>query len=84
MGLAVTLLPVQVAAAVIYIICRQEGYPFMLLDFSDVLQVNVFDLGATFLQLCTIFRLEENRIVTRYMPLGTEQGSIRQDQHKTY
>ena len=55
----------QVAAACIYIICRQEGLPYMLLDFSDILQVNVFELGATFLQLCTIFRLEENPIVTR-------------------
>ena len=56
----------QIAAASIYIICRQEGHPFMLLDFSDVLQVNVFVLGAVFLQLCKILRLEEHAILTRY------------------
>ena len=57
---------VQTAAAVIYIICRQEGHPFMLLDFSDILQVNVFVLGAIFLQLCKILRLQEHSIMTRY------------------
>ena len=55
----------QIAAATIYIICRQEGHPFMLLDFADVLQVNVFVLGAVFLQLGRIFRLEEHAIMTR-------------------
>ena len=69
------LLPVQVVAAVIYIMCREMSLPFMLLDFSDALQVNVFQLGATFLKLCTIFKLEQHRIVTRYVPFGTGQGS---------
>lgn len=55
----------QIAAAAIYIICRQEDHPFMLLDFADVLQVNVFQLGSVFLQMCKIFRLEEHAIVTK-------------------
>ena len=55
----------QVAAACIYIICRQDKHPFMLLDFSDVLQVNVFVLGAVFLQLCRVLRLEAHPIMTR-------------------
>ena len=54
----------QIAAAAIYIICRQEKHPFMLLDFSDVLSVNVFELGSVFLALCSILRLEEHPIVT--------------------
>lgn len=29
----------QVAACCLYIICRQEGKPLMLIDFSDMLQV---------------------------------------------
>lgn len=37
----------------------------MLLDFSDVLQINVFVLGSVFLSLCKIFRLEDHPIVTR-------------------
>lgn len=55
----------QVAAASIYIICRQESLPYMLLDFSDILQVNVFVLGAVFLQLCKVMHLEEHPIMAR-------------------
>ena len=29
----------QVAAACLYVVCRQEGKPFMLIDYSDYLQV---------------------------------------------
>jgi transcription factor IIIB subunit 2 len=31
----------QVAAACLYLICRQENKPFLLIDFSDALQVNL-------------------------------------------
>jgi transcription initiation factor TFIIIB Brf1 subunit/transcription initiation factor TFIIB len=31
---------VQVAACCLYIICRQESKPFMLIDLSDLLQVS--------------------------------------------
>ncbi|XP_029684126.1 transcription factor IIIB 90 kDa subunit-like isoform X2 [Takifugu rubripes] len=41
----------HVAAACIYMVCRTEGTPHMLLDLSDVLQVNVYVLGRTFLTL---------------------------------
>ncbi|XP_036065756.1 transcription factor IIIB 90 kDa subunit isoform X1 [Oryzias melastigma] len=40
-----------VIAACLYLVCRTEGTPHMLLDLSDVLQVNVYILGKTFLQL---------------------------------
>uniref|UniRef100_A0A8C4QIB1 B-related factor 1 n=1 Tax=Eptatretus burgeri TaxID=7764 RepID=A0A8C4QIB1_EPTBU len=46
----------HVIAACLYLVCRTEGTPHMLLDFSDLLQVNVYVLGKTFLilarQLC--------------------------------
>ena len=55
----------QVAAACLYIVCRQEGKPFMLIDFSDALQVNVYVLGAVFLQLCRLLRLEDHPALAR-------------------
>ncbi|XP_028993792.1 BRF1 RNA polymerase III transcription initiation factor subunit a isoform X2 [Betta splendens] len=41
----------HVIAACIYMVCRTEGTPHMLLDLSDLLQVNVYVLGKTFLVL---------------------------------
>ncbi|KAL3874453.1 hypothetical protein ACJMK2_037464 [Sinanodonta woodiana] len=41
----------HVVAACLYLVCRTERTPHMLLDFSDLLQVNVFVLGRTYLQL---------------------------------
>lgn len=41
----------HVVAACIYMVCRIEGTPHMLLDLSDVVQVNVYELGKTFLKL---------------------------------
>lgn len=38
-------------AACLYLVCRTEGTPHMLLDLSDLLQVNVYILGKTFLLL---------------------------------
>ncbi|XP_049595889.1 transcription factor IIIB 90 kDa subunit isoform X1 [Syngnathus scovelli] len=38
-------------AACIYLVCRTEGTPHMLLDLSDIVQVNVYTLGKTFLAL---------------------------------
>ncbi|KAN0100867.1 Cyclin-like protein [Tylopilus felleus] len=43
---------VNVAAVCLYVACRQkETRNYMLIDFSDLLQVNVFELGHTYLQL---------------------------------
>ena len=39
--------------------CRDGAKPFLLIDFSDCLQVNVFTLGAVFLQLAKLLRLTE-------------------------
>ncbi|KAH3854172.1 hypothetical protein DPMN_096711 [Dreissena polymorpha] len=41
----------HVIAACLYLTCRAEKTPHMLLDFSDVLQVNVYTLGRTYLHL---------------------------------
>ncbi|XP_054469410.1 LOW QUALITY PROTEIN: transcription factor IIIB 90 kDa subunit-like [Anoplopoma fimbria] len=41
----------HVVAACLYLVCRTEGTPHMLLDLSDLLQVNVYMLGRTFLVL---------------------------------
>ncbi len=43
--------PLQVAATCLYIVCRQEKKPYMLIDFSDHLSVNVYTLGAVYLQV---------------------------------
>lgn len=40
-----------VIAACLYIACRQAKNDVMLIDFSDKLQVNVFELGSTYLKL---------------------------------
>ncbi|EJC99509.1 uncharacterized protein FOMMEDRAFT_160578 [Fomitiporia mediterranea MF3/22] len=48
----------NVIAVCLYIACRQkETRNYMLIDFSDLLQVNVFDLGHTFLQLVQTLNL---------------------------
>jgi len=55
----------QVAAACLYTICRQEQKPYMLIDFSDCIQANVYLLGAVFLQLLQLLRLETHHVVSR-------------------
>jgi len=55
----------QVAGACLYIICRQESRPYMLIDFADVLQTNVYVLGAVFLQLCRLLRLEQHPLMQK-------------------
>ncbi|CAK5263593.1 unnamed protein product [Mycena citricolor] len=48
----------NVVAVCLYIACRQkETYNHMLIDFSDLLQVNVFELGHTYLQLVQTLNL---------------------------
>ncbi|CAD7698417.1 unnamed protein product [Ostreobium quekettii] len=54
----------QVAASCIYIICRQDKKPFLLIDFSDALRINLFVLGAVFLELCVLFSLDDHPIMT--------------------
>ncbi|CAH9077729.1 unnamed protein product [Cuscuta europaea] len=53
----------QVQAACLYISCRKKKKPFLLIDFSEYLRINVYVLGAVFLQLCKLLSLEEHPIV---------------------
>eukprot|EP00899_Mesostigma_viride_P022878 jgi/Mesvir1/3775/Mv08222-RA.1 len=55
----------QVAGACLYLVCRQESKPYMLIDFSDILQTNVYVLGSVFLQLCRLLRLEKHPIIQK-------------------
>lgn len=41
----------HVIAACVYLACRVEATPHLLLDLSDLMQVNVYDLGRTYLKL---------------------------------
>ena len=41
-------------AACVYITCRTEGTSHMLIDFSDVLQIDVYELGRTYLRLSQV------------------------------
>ncbi|TRY78164.1 hypothetical protein TCAL_07573 [Tigriopus californicus] len=41
----------HVIAACVYITCRTEGTSHMLIDFSDILQIDVYELGRTYLKL---------------------------------
>eukprot|EP01117_Protostelium_nocturnum_P011508 TRINITY_DN4173_c0_g1_i2.p1 TRINITY_DN4173_c0_g1~~TRINITY_DN4173_c0_g1_i2.p1 ORF type:complete len:529 (-),score=224.06 TRINITY_DN4173_c0_g1_i2:191-1777(-) len=49
---------IHVVAACLYIVCRRERTPHMLIDFADVLRTNVFILGQTFLKFCRLLNLQ--------------------------
>lgn len=55
----------QVQAACLYVACRENKKPFLLIDFSEYLRINVYVLGAVFLQLCKILHLEDHPIVQK-------------------
>jgi len=47
-----------VVAAAIYIVCRKEKTPHLLIDFSDALQVNLYTLGSCYLKLIKFLHFE--------------------------
>ncbi|KAK6509845.1 transcription factor TFIIIB subunit brf1 [Arthrobotrys musiformis] len=47
----------HVVACCLYIACRLDKSAHMLIDFSDILQLNVFSLGATYLKLVKTLNL---------------------------
>ncbi|KAM1142831.1 hypothetical protein ACFX1X_032150 [Malus domestica] len=55
----------QVLASCLYIACREKRRPYLLIDFSNYLKINVYVLGAVFLQLCKTLRLNEHPIVQK-------------------
>ena len=48
----------HVVAVCLYIKCREDKSPHMLIDFSDALSVNVFTLGSCFLKFCRLLNIE--------------------------
>ncbi|KAJ1450626.1 hypothetical protein M885DRAFT_531975 [Pelagophyceae sp. CCMP2097] len=48
----------HVVCACLYVMCRREKSPHMLIDFSDVLQTSVYTLGSTFLKFRKLLNLE--------------------------
>ncbi|KAF9150972.1 transcription factor TFIIIB subunit brf1 [Linnemannia schmuckeri] len=48
----------HVVACCLYIVCRMEKTTHMLIDFSELLQLNVFKLGVTFLHLTKQLNLQ--------------------------
>ncbi|TVU18656.1 hypothetical protein EJB05_34766, partial [Eragrostis curvula] len=52
----------HVAAACLYIACRQSDKPYLLIDFSEHLQISVYALGAVFLQLCQVLLLSDHPV----------------------
>lgn len=48
----------NVCCACLYVVCRMERTPHMLLDFADVLETNLYDLGHTFLKLSKVLSIQ--------------------------
>ncbi|EQC32046.1 hypothetical protein SDRG_10244 [Saprolegnia diclina VS20] len=46
-----------IVTACLYVVCRREKSPHLLIDFSDKLQISVFQLGAVFLKFCRLLQL---------------------------
>ncbi|KAK8473334.1 hypothetical protein PHAVU_001G106433 [Phaseolus vulgaris] len=55
----------QVQAACLYIAFRHNNKPYLLIDFSIFLRIDVYVLGSVFLQLCEVLRLGEHPIVQK-------------------
>jgi transcription factor IIIB subunit 2 len=50
----------SVACAALYLVCRQDSKPFMLIDFSDAASTDIFTLGTVFTQLCRTLHLHQH------------------------
>uniref|UniRef100_A0A2P2M7M7 Transcription factor IIIB 60 kDa subunit n=6 Tax=Rhizophora mucronata TaxID=61149 RepID=A0A2P2M7M7_RHIMU len=57
----------QVQAACLYIACRENRKPYLLIDFSNYLRINIYVLGAVFLQLCKVLNLTEHPICQKLL-----------------
>ena len=49
----------HVAAACLYIVCRRDRAPFMLLDFADALHASVRELGQIYMKLVRLLNLDK-------------------------
>jgi transcription factor IIIB subunit 2 len=76
-----------VVACCLYIACRMEKSSHMLIDFSDVLHINVFTLGQTYLKMTTTFALHMPNIdpavyvhrFAKHLEFGNDQFKVAQD-----
>ncbi|KAA8896022.1 cyclin-like protein [Sphaerosporella brunnea] len=76
-----------VIACCLYIACRMERSSHMLIDFSDVLQINVFTLGQTYLKMVAAFQLHIPNIdpavyvhrFAKHLEFGNDQFKVAQD-----
>nr|GEV40880.1 hypothetical protein [Tanacetum cinerariifolium] len=57
----------QVAAACLYVACREQEKPFLLIEFSSELGVSVYELGNVYLQLCQLLSLQDHTFI--YKPI---------------
>ncbi|CAN0891486.1 Transcription factor IIIB 90 kDa subunit [Linum grandiflorum] len=57
----------QVQAVCLYIACRENRKPYLLIDFSNYLHLNIYVLGAVFLQLCKVLHLTEHPICQKLL-----------------
>ena len=48
----------QIVGAVLYLACRRDGTKHLLIDFSEVLQINLFVIGSAYLKLVKLLDLE--------------------------
>ena len=49
----------HVAAACLYIVCRRDREPYLLLDFADVLHTSVRELGQIYMKLVRLLNLDK-------------------------
>jgi transcription factor IIIB subunit 2 len=76
-----------VVACCLYIACRMEKSSHMLIDFSDVLQINVFRLGQTYLKMTSTLQLHMPNIdpavyvhrFAKHLEFGNDQFKVAQD-----
>ncbi|SCV67423.1 BQ2448_5034 [Microbotryum intermedium] len=76
-----------VVAACLYCACRMDKTSHMLIDFSDMLEINVFVLGSTYLKLIKELQLQLPTVdpslyITRFAALlefGEETQKVAQD-----
>ncbi|KAG8924921.1 transcription factor TFIIIB subunit brf1 [Tulasnella sp. 419] len=53
----------HVVAACLYAACQHAKFSYMLIDFSDLLQINVFVLGATYLRLIKVLHMPRPYVI---------------------
>jgi transcription factor IIIB subunit 2 len=58
----------HVIAACVYITCRTEGTSHMLIDFSDILHIDVYELGRTYLRLSQVRKIPPNYVSPTHFP----------------